>query len=187
MSLSIRSAILATLLALSAPFAFAGGDIAPDFTLRDIDGQSVSLSSLRGEVVLINFWATWCGPCQVEMPHLERMYKDLHDQGFTVLSISADDARTASQVKPLVKRNGYTYPVLLDKETAVVSQYNPGKTLPYSVLVDRDGRVAQVHQGFSPGDEVKMRSEIEALLGAPAAGPSVGPVAPAAPPPAGGQ
>lgn len=144
----------------------AAGEMAADFTLRDLDGKSVSLSSFKGKVVLVNFWATWCLPCQKEMPELQKIYKDLEPKGFVVLSISADDARTSSQVKPLIKRNGYTYPVLLDTQTAVVSQYNPTKTLPYSVLVDRQGRVAQIHSGYNPGDEVKIRAEIEALLAA---------------------
>ena len=69
-------------------------------------------------------------------------------------------------VKPLIKKNGYTFPVLLDKETTVVAQYNPSKTLPYSVLVDRDGKIAKVHQGYNPGDEVALKKEIEALLAA---------------------
>lgn len=169
-------------LALSSPDAKALGENAPDFTLRDLEGQSVSLSAYRGKVVLISFWATWCAPCQVEMPHLQKMYTDLKDQGFEVLSISADDARSASQVKPIVKRNGLTFTVLQDKETAVVSKYNPSKTLPYSVLVDRDGHIQQVHQGYTPGDEVALRAEVEALLKPKAATPP----APAPAPTAGG-
>ena len=82
-----------------------------------------------------------------------------------LLSISADDARTASQVKPLIKKNQYDFTVLLDKETTVVSQYNPSKTLPYNVVIDREGKIQHVHQGYNPGDEVELRKEIEALLG----------------------
>jgi len=161
-----RLALCWGLLSWASSAAWALGEVAPDFTLRDIDNQSVSLSSTKGKVVLISFWATWCGPCQVEMPHLQRMYNALGANAFTVLSVSADDARTASLVKPLIKKNGYTFPVLLDKETTVVSQYNPAKTLPYSVLLDRDGKIAQVHQGYNPGDEVALKKEIEALLAA---------------------
>src|SRR4029078_6354050 len=128
--------------------------------------QSVSLSSTKGKVVLISFWATLCGPCQVEMPHIQKMDSERAPTGFTVLSVSADDARTASMVKPLIKKNGYTFPVLLDKETTVVAQYNPAKTLPYSVLLDRDGKIQQVHQGYNPGDEVELQKEVEALLAA---------------------
>ena len=158
--------LLLGLLCWAPSTARALGEVAPDFTLRDMDNQSVSLSSLKGKVVLINFWATWCGPCQVEMPHLQKMYTELGAKGFTVLSVSADDARTASLVKPLIKKNGYTFPVLLDKETTVVAQYNPAKTLPYSVLLDREGKIAKVHQGYNPGDEVALKKEVEALLAA---------------------
>ncbi len=141
------------------------GEPAPEFSLRDINGQEVALSSFKGKVVLVNFWATWCGPCKLEMPHLDKMDRDLESKGFEVISISTDDARAASKVKPLIKRGGYGFTVLLDKETKVVSQYNPAKTLPYNVLIDRSGNIHKVFQGYNPGDEVELRHEVEALLG----------------------
>ena len=140
------------------------GEAAPDFTLRDINGKQVSLSSYKGKVVLVNFWATWCGPCKLEMPHLDKMDRDLEEKGFEVISISTDDARASSKVKPLIKRGGYDFTVLLDKETTVVSQYNPAKTLPYNVLIDREGAIHKVFQGYNPGDEVELRKEVESLL-----------------------
>ncbi len=141
------------------------GETAPEFSLRDINGQEVSLSSYKGKVVLVNFWATWCGPCKLEMPHLDKMDREFEDKGFEVISISTDDARAASKVKPLIKRGGYGFTVLLDKDTAVVSKYNPAKTLPYNVLIDRSGAIHKVFQGYNPGDEVELRKEVEALLG----------------------
>ena len=141
------------------------GEPAPDFSLRDINGKEVSLSSQKGKVVLVNFWATWCGPCKLEMPHLDKMDRELEAKGFEVISISTDDARAASKVKPLIKRGGYGFTVLLDKDTSVVTQYNPAKTLPYNVLIDREGTIHKVFQGYNPGDEVELRPEIEALLG----------------------
>ena len=160
----------AATLALAPPVAHAAGEQAPDFTLRDINNREVSLSDYKGKVVLVNFWATWCGPCKVEMPHLDKMDAEFEAQGFEVLSISTDDARAASQVKPFIKKNGYQFTVLLDKTTSVVSKYNPAKTLPYTAIVDREGRIAHVHMGYNAGDEVKMREEIVGLLG-PAAAP----------------
>ncbi|MCB9779179.1 MAG: TlpA family protein disulfide reductase [Alphaproteobacteria bacterium] len=151
-------------LALYGGDAAAAREVAPGIELRDTDNQLVTLADLKGKVVLLNFWATWCGPCMLELPHLQKMYDDLKDQGFVVLSVSTDDARDASKVKPLVKAKRLTFPVVLDKDTAVVSQYNPNKILPYTVLIDREGRIAARHQGYNPGDEVNIRAEVEALL-----------------------
>jgi len=155
--------LLGALVGLQQPSAIAA-DIAPGFTLRDLSGQSVSLSDYAGKVVLINFWATWCGPCKLEMPHLDKMDREFEAKGFEVLSISTDDVRGSSKVKPLIKKGGYGFTVLLDKETTVVSQYNPAKTLPYNVLVDREGRISKVYQGYNPGDEVGMIADVKALL-----------------------
>ncbi len=164
---SFWSPVLALMLvSFSAWAAVGAGKPAQDFTLRDTNNATQSLSMYKGKVVLMNFWATWCGPCQVEMPHLQKMYTELGPQGFVVLGISADDAKTTSMVKPLAKNKGLTYPVLLDIQSAVVSQYNPSKTLPYNVLVDRSGNVASVHSGYNAGDEVTLRKAVEALLAA---------------------
>lgn len=154
-------------LLLSASAWAAAGKPATDFSLRDINNTTHTLSQYKGSVVLLNFWATWCGPCQVEMPHLQKMHAELAAKGLVVLGISADDARSSSMVKPLVKNKGLTYTVLLDPQTSVVSQYNPSKTLPMNVLVDRQGNVANVFSGYNPGDEVALRAAVEALLATP--------------------
>lgn len=156
---------------------------APAFSLRDMNGAQVSLSDYQGKVVLINFWATWCGPCQAEMPHLQKMYVDLADKGFVVLAISADNARDASKVKPLIKKNQYTFPVLLDKDSAVVNQYNPESVLPYNVLVDQKGNIVWQKASYAPGEEVELRAKVESLLGTstvvtPEPTPETTPVAP---------
>jgi len=170
-----RAALLgwttAALIAVAGlPATALAGEQASDFTLRDIDGKSVTLSELKGRVVIMSFWATWCGPCKEEMPHLQKMYADLEGDGLTVLSISIDDARSASRVKPHIKKNGYSFPVLLDRDSTVISAYNPSKTLPYTVVVDRGGEVAARHSGYNPGDEVKLREEVEGLLAAESGG-----------------
>ncbi len=166
----MRNALLALSLALTttmASVAVAAPSAAPEFTLRDLANKEHKLSAYRGKVVLLNFWATWCGPCQVEMPHLEKMNKELAAKGLVVLGVSADAARDQSKVKPLVMGKGLTYPVLLDPQTTVVSLFNPTKTLPYNVVIDRQGNISAQHAGYNPGDEVKLRAEIEALLAKP--------------------
>jgi len=140
---------------------------APDFTLRNLENKEVTLSDLKGKVVLVNFWATWCGPCQVEMPHLQRLQDEHGKDGFVVLAISVDEARTASRVKPHIKSKGFKFEVLLDTSTEVVSQYNPQKTLPYSVLLDRSGSIKWRHSGYSPGDEVELGKQVRKLLTQP--------------------
>lgn len=158
---------VALVVSLSGADARAAGKAAADFSLRDLNNTTQTLSQYKGKVVLLNFWATWCGPCQVEMPHLQKLYTDLGPKGFVVIGISTDDAKSAAGVKPIVKSKGLTYPVLLDQQTSVVSQYNPAKTLPFNVLVDRKGDIVSVFSGYNPGDEVKVRQAVEALLALP--------------------
>jgi peroxiredoxin len=162
---AVRNLILGAALFVS-PLAMAGE--ASDFTLRDINNQEVQLSDLKGKVVVLSFWATWCAPCKEEMPHLQRMYDKYKDKGFVVLSISSDDARTASRVKPFIRSKGFTFPVLLDKQSKVTTTYNPGKTLPWTVVIDRNFDVAKVHSGYNPGDEEELDEEVVALLEAKA-------------------
>jgi peroxiredoxin len=161
----IRQAMVALWLTCAAGSAFAG-ESASDFTLRDVNGQEMVLSSLKGKVVVLSFWATWCGPCKEEMPHLQQMYTELKDKGLVVLSISTDDARSASKVKPFVMKMGYSFPVLLDRDSTVIGAYNPSKTLPYTVVVGRNGEVVRRTSGYNPGDEVELHTFLTGLVNA---------------------
>lgn len=138
---------------------------APDFTLRDVDGRDVSLSDFAGRVVLLDFWATWCVPCEAAMPHLQSMYEKYEAQGFTVLAISMDGPESLASVGPFARRYGLTFPVLLDVETHVTGIYNPKRTAPLSVFIGRDGKVAHTRQGFSAGDEQLVEAKLLELLG----------------------
>ena len=138
---------------------------APDFQLRDINKNEVSLSDYRGKVVLVNFWATWCQPCLVELPHLQEMYKELKDRDFVVLSISVDAPRDVSKVKPLVKTRGLEFPVLLDTSSSVLSVYNPSQALPYNVLIDKEGKVVWTKEAYAPGEEAVIKEKVLELLG----------------------
>jgi peroxiredoxin len=152
-------------------------DTAADFTLRDINGKSVSLSDFKGRAVVVSFWATWCGPCKEEMVHLAEMYNAHEDDGLTVLSISIDDARSASRVKPYIKKMGYTFPVVLDRDSTVIAGYNPAKTLPYTVVLNRNFEVVQKTAGYNPGDEKKLAELVNTLLAEEVAAPAPQPVA----------
>lgn len=161
MGRQVALVLLGLMLGMQPVFA---AETAADFTLRDINGSEQTLSSLKGKVVVLSFWATWCGPCKEEMPHLQAMYKELQSQGLVVLSISTDDARSASRVKPFIMKMGYTFPVLLDRESTVISAYNPSKTLPYTVVIDKAGNVARRTSGYNPGDETELKTFVTGLL-----------------------
>ena len=149
----------------SAPAAGARGG-APDFALRDLAGRTVRLSDQRGKVVLVNFWATWCVPCAAELPHLQRLYDKYRDRGFVVLAISMDGPESSAEVDPRARRYGLTFPVLLDEETRVVGVYNPKRTAPFSVFIDRAGHVVGTREGFHAGDEVAVESQVSSLVAA---------------------
>jgi peroxiredoxin len=142
---------------------------ATDFSLSSVDGKTVHLSDYLGkDVVLLSFWATWCAPCVGEMPKLEELYQRFHARGFTVLSISMDGPETISNVDSTVRRLGVTYPVLLDEETRVVALYNPARDAPFTLIIGKDGRIAESRVGYAPGDEKMLADRVESLLAASA-------------------
>jgi len=120
------------------------GNLASGFTLEALDGTEVSLSEYRGNVVLINFWATWCPPCRAEIPDIENVYRARQDDGFVVLGVGVEESREA--VAPFVEAMGMTYPVLLDERGQVLKMYR-AIGLPMSVILDRDGVIQVRHVG----------------------------------------
>ena len=133
---------------------------APDFTLRDAEGRAVKLSDYRGKVVLLNFWATWCGPCRIEIPWFMQFEKEFKDRGFAVLGISMDDDGWDA-VKPYVQRMRVNYRMLLG-DSMVSDLYGGVDSLPTSFMIDRQGRVARVHIGLVSRSE--YQNDINALL-----------------------
>lgn len=129
--------------ATPAPAPVVGAP-APDFTLLDLAGNPVTLSSLRGQVVLINFWATWCGPCRIEMPAIERRYEQYRSQGFAVLAVDADEP--ATEVSAFVHAYALTFTTLLDPGLVVNDLYRV-RGYPTSYFVDRSGMVRALHVG----------------------------------------
>ncbi len=121
------------------------GKQAPDFTLRSDQGDNKKLSEYRGKVVLINFWASWCGPCQQELPKLAEL-KELHDEfDFELLAINIDEE--PQKAIRLAKKLGINFPVLFDKEKSVSKLYDID-AMPMTVLIDRNGDVRYLHRGY---------------------------------------
>ena len=134
---------------------------APDFTLRSMKGQNLRLQEQRGQVVMVNFWATWCGPCRQEMPQLNRLYEKYRASGFVLLGVNVDeDARNAVAV---ANKLGVKFPVLLDTDKKASQAYDLN-AMPSTVLIDRDGRVRYVHRGYAEGTEDTYDTQIRALL-----------------------
>jgi thiol-disulfide isomerase/thioredoxin len=115
------------------------GQTAPEFELQSLEGKNVKLSDFRGKAVLLNFWATYCGPCKIEMPWFVEMQKEYGPQGFQVVGVAMDDAST-EEIAKFAKQMGVNYPILLGKE-AVGQAYGGVEFLPTTVFVDRDGKV----------------------------------------------
>ncbi len=122
---------------------------APAFTLETLDGHPVSSASFKGHVVLLNFWATWCGPCRQEMPALDRLDRQYAPAGLTMIGISVDTG--SRPVKALLARSPVHYTVLLDPDTRVSTEYHV-ETMPSTFIIDRDGMIRYVHHGYRPGD-----------------------------------
>ncbi|HWF10125.1 MAG TPA: redoxin domain-containing protein [Bryobacteraceae bacterium] len=136
------------------------GKTAPDFTLKDARGAAVKLSSLKGKVVILNFWATWCGPCKTEIPWFIEFEKTYAPRGFTVLGVSMDeDGWTV--INPYVAASKVNYPIVLGNET-VNQLYGGFDALPTTLVIARDGKVAFLHEGLIGRDEYEK--EIRALL-----------------------
>lgn len=134
--------------------------MAPDFALKDENGATVHLSDYKGKVVVLNFWATWCGPCQVEIPWFVQFEREYKDRGFAVVGVSLDDDGWSS-VKPFIADQQINYRILLGNDS-VSTLYGGVDSLPTTFLVDRSGRVASVHVGLVNKNTYK--NEISHLL-----------------------
>jgi peroxiredoxin len=137
---------------------------APEFSLKDANGQTVHLADYKGKVVLLDFWATWCGPCKIEIPWFMDFEKQFKGEGFAVLGVSMDeDGWTA--INPYVKNMKMNYRVLLGNDQ-ISTAYGGLDSLPTTLLIDRDGGIASVHVGVSMGKE-EFKNAIVQLLSSP--------------------
>lgn len=154
------AALLLAPAARAAP-ALVVNAAAPDFTLAGMDGPNLRLREQRGSVVFVDFWASWCGPCAREIPHLNRLYARFRDAGFVLVGINVDD--DPRNARGAAERFGVKFPVLLDEGKKVSALYDLG-SMPASVLIDRDGRVRYVHRGFHDGDAEEYERQITELM-----------------------
>lgn len=134
---------------------------APDFTLKSRSGKNVRLSDLRGQVVMLNFWASWCGPCRQEMPLLEEMSKKYERLGFTLLGVNVDE--DSSKAEKLLEKIPVSFPVLYDN-TSSVSELLNVDAMPTTYLIDRDGNLRFHHKGYKPGYEKSYEKQIKQLV-----------------------
>jgi peroxiredoxin len=150
------------LCAVFATAAYGGAPVpAPDFALPARDGGNVKLSDLRGQVVMINFWATWCGPCRQEMPLLQQLQAKYEPLGFTLLGVNVEPDRGAAQA--WLANVPVSFPILFDQQNAVAAEFGV-QGMPSSVFIDREGKVRYVHQGYRSGDEAKYADMIRSLV-----------------------
>jgi peroxiredoxin len=141
--------------------AGSGAAPAPDFNLPARAGAAMSLSGLKGQVVLINFWASWCGPCRKEMPVLDQLYQRYKGLGFTLLAVNVEEDSNAAE--HWLKDTPVTFPVLFDRKNQVSKLYDV-IAMPSTVLVDRQGRVRYLHSGYNPGTENEYQDQIRSLI-----------------------
>jgi peroxiredoxin len=157
-------ALVGAVIAGTAATAWAGvgkGQKAPDFALPTLKGPTLSLASLRGKVVLVDFWAQWCEPCKKELPELDKLAKSYAGKGVVVLAVNIDKQR--GNAERLVKQLGLGLDVLLDPAGSVAASYDPPK-MPSSFVVDKKGIVRFVNEGFDgPADVEKFKKELDEL------------------------
>jgi len=163
--MKIKYLLIALVTAVFAAASLASSGIvgreAPDFALKSASGTNIRLSEYRGDVVMLNFWATWCGPCRQEMPLLNELFGRYQRVGFSLLGVNIDDEpmRATAMAEDL----GIGFPVLFDTEKKVSRLYEV-EAMPATVLVDRFGVVRYIHHGYKPGYEDMYLDQVRALL-----------------------
>ena len=163
--MKLKHSLIAVVLSIFAASSLASsgmeGQPAPDFALKSSTGKNLRLSEYRGDVVMINFWATWCGPCRQEMPLLDELYARYQRVGFNLLGVNIDD--DSRRAMRMVDELGVNFPVLFDAGKEVSKLYEVD-AMPVTILVDREGTVRYVHHGYKPGYENAYLDQIRSLL-----------------------
>jgi len=158
----MRSLLNVCLLALTLTVAATThANTAPDFTLKARDGNNLRLAEQRGDIVLINFWASWCGPCIQEMPQLDKLAQKYQDLGVQVWGINVENDPSAA--KAYLNKVNVEFPILFDLDNSVSKAYRV-EAMPTTVILDKNGSVRSVHRGYKPGFEKKYEDDIKGLL-----------------------
>ena len=144
----------------SAPPPAASTGAAMDFSAKNLDGKVVKLSDFRGKMVLVNFWAVWCGPCQEEIPELVDLYKNYRDKGFVILGVS--DPSDLSEIKTFVAQHKMDYPIVIDPG-AISDEYSV-VGFPTSILIDRNGKIVKKFTGYSPDMIKRIEFQIQKMI-----------------------
>jgi thiol-disulfide isomerase/thioredoxin len=152
---------LAILLSIALGNLAHAADPAPDFTLKANGGGNLRLSEHRGEVILLNFWASWCGPCRQEMPLLEQLHQRYGQLGFSVIGVNVD--QEPAKAEQLLRDIPVSFPVLLDNDGSVSASYAVS-AMPTTILIDRDGNMRHLHRGYKPGYEETYEQQLKALI-----------------------
>ncbi|MFU2157836.1 peroxiredoxin family protein [Caldisericum sp. AR60] len=137
-------------------------ETAPDFSWKDNNGNVVKLSDLKGKVVLLDFWATWCGPCRMTIPHVEAIYEKYKDKGVVVIGINLDQD-DLSKVQQFIKEQGMKYLVVADPNSKVAGLYGVN-SIPRFFIIDKNGKIAKMIIGYDPNMEDVLSKEIDSLL-----------------------
>lgn len=147
---------------LSAPaLAVAPAGPAPKFQLASMAGKPVSLDQYKGQVVMLNFWASWCGPCRAEMPILEKLHAKYKPMGFTMIGVNVEP--DSAEAAKWLKATPVTFPILFDTKSEVSKLYSV-QSMPSTVIIDRKGNLRWLHRGYKPGDENEYLNQIRALV-----------------------
>ena len=161
----IKISVVALTLVFSASVSYAASENlsgkAANFTLKSRSGKNIKLSELRGQVVMLNFWASWCGPCRKEMPLLEKIHKKYKRLGFTLLGINVEENTSAA--KKYLKDVKVSFPILFDKTNKTSKLYNVS-AMPTTILIDRNGNKRFIHKGYKPGYENDYKKQIKKLI-----------------------
>ena len=156
------AALAAVFVAVAWPAAATdGSQPAPGFTLTSRAGKPVSLADLKGQVVMINFWASWCGPCRQEFPALDEMYKKYKPMGFEMVGINVESEK--ADAEKFLGATPVSFPILFDPDNKVSGTYGVS-AMPTTFLVDRQGRLRWQHRAYKPGDEALYIEQIRAML-----------------------